>query len=157
LGISNTGGGTLTYSAAADTAWLTVSPANGTAPRTLQVALSIVGLVPGTYTGHITITAAGAANSPVSVLVSLTIAALPVQRSVGLSWNASSSGGVVSYSAYRSVAQGGPYLLVASAITGLSYTDSTVQSGLTYYYVLTAFDDRAQESVYSNEAKAIVP
>ena len=42
-------------------------------------------------------------------------------------------------------------------MTGLSYTDTTVQSGLTYYYVVTAFDDRAQESVYSNDAKAVVP
>jgi len=64
---------------------------------------------------------------------------------------------VVSYSAYRSTTQGGPYILVASAMTGLSYTDTTVQSGLTYYYVVTAFDDRAQESVYSNDAKAVVP
>jgi fibronectin type 3 domain-containing protein len=39
----------------------------------------------------------------------------------------------------------------------LAYTDSTVQSGVTYYYVVTAFDDQAQESVYSNEARAIVP
>jgi fibronectin type 3 domain-containing protein len=39
----------------------------------------------------------------------------------------------------------------------LSYTDSTVQSGVTYYYVVTAFDDWAQESAYSNEAIAIVP
>jgi len=129
LSISNTGAGTLTYSAAADVAWVTVSPASGTAPRTLQVAPSIVDLVPRTYTGHITISAPGAANSPTTVLVSLTIAALTIQHSVDLSWNASSSGGVVSYSAYRSTTQGGPYILVASAITGLSYTDTTVQSG----------------------------
>ena len=157
LSISNTGGGTLTYSAAADAAWLTLSPASGTAPRALQVTPSIVGLVPGTYTARITITASGAANSPVTVLVSLTIAALTVQHSVDLSWNGSGSAGVVSYSAYRSTTPGGPYILVAGAIGGLSYTDSAVQPGLTYFYVVTAFDDQAQESVYSNEATAVVP
>ena len=75
ISISNTGGGTLTYGAAADAAWLTVSPASGTAPKTLQVAANIAGLVPGTYTGHTTITASGAANSQVTAVVSLTIAA----------------------------------------------------------------------------------
>lgn len=157
LSISNTGGGTLTYSAAADASWLAVAPANGTAPKTLQVTPSILGLVAGGYTGHVTITGAGAGNSPVTVLVSLTITALPVQHSVDLSWNASSSPGVVSYSAYRSTTPGGPYSLVASAIPGLSYNDASVQAAVTYYYVVTAFDDRAQESVYSAEARAVVP
>ena len=54
LTISNTGGGTLTFSATSDAAWLSVLPGSGTAPNTLQVAASIAGLVPGTYTGHIT-------------------------------------------------------------------------------------------------------
>jgi hypothetical protein len=157
LTISNPGGGTLSFSAVSDAAWLAVSPSNGTAPRTLQILPSVAGLVPGNYTGHVTISAAGVQGSPVTVLVSLTIAAVSIQHSVDLSWNASSSDGIVSYSAYRSTMQGGPYILVASAISGLSYTDSTVQSGVTYYYVVTAFDDRAQESVYSNEARAIVP
>jgi hypothetical protein len=131
LTISNTGGGTLIYSAISDAAWLAVSQANGTAPRSLQILPPVAGLVPGNYTGHVTISVAGAQGSPVTVLVSLTIAPVPIQHSVDLSWNASNSTGVISYSAYRSTMQGGPYLLVASAISGLSYTDSTVQSGVT--------------------------
>jgi fibronectin type 3 domain-containing protein len=39
----------------------------------------------------------------------------------------------------------------------LSYNDASVQAGVTYYYVVTAFDDRAQKSVYSAEARAVVP
>jgi DNA-binding transcriptional regulator YdaS (Cro superfamily) len=157
LSIANTGGAILTYSAATDVSWLAVAPASGTAPNTLQVTPSTLGLVPGSYTAHITVTSAGAGNSPVTVLVLLTIAGLPVQHSVDLSWNASSSTGVVSYSAYRSTTSGGPYSLVASAIQGLSYNDATVQARVTYFYVVTAFDDRAQESLYSAEAKAVVP
>ncbi len=157
LSIANSAGGTLTYTAITDAAWWVVAPANGTAPNTLQVTPSILGLVPGSYTARVTITAAGAANSPVTILVSLTIAALPVQHSVDPSWNASSSAGVVTYSAYRSTTSGGPYSLVASAIPELSYNDASVQAGVTYYYVVTAFDDRAQKSVYSAEARAVVP
>jgi fibronectin type 3 domain-containing protein len=76
---------------------------------------------------------------------------------VDLSWNASSSSNIVSYSAYRATAAGGPYELISSAITGLTYTDTTVVPGTTYYYVVTAINDVTQESPYSVEAKAIVP
>jgi hypothetical protein len=157
LSVSNTGGGTLTYSVSSAAAWLAVTPNTGSAPKVLQATPAITGLVPGTFTGHITISAPGAGNSPITVTVVLTITAVTLQHSVDLSWNSSTTSNVVSYSAYRSTSQGGPYILVGSAITGLTYTDSTVQSGVTYYYVVTAFNDAAQESVYSNEAKAVVP
>jgi fibronectin type 3 domain-containing protein len=39
----------------------------------------------------------------------------------------------------------------------VSYTDSTVVNGLTYYYVTTAVDSSGTESVYSNPAPAIIP
>jgi fibronectin type 3 domain-containing protein len=38
-----------------------------------------------------------------------------------------------------------------------TYTDSTVSSGQTYYYVATAVDDNSEESGYSNEAQAVIP
>jgi hypothetical protein len=37
------------------------------------------------------------------------------------------------------------------------YTDNTVQAGVTYYYVTTAVDASGVESVYSNQAQAVVP
>lgn len=40
---------------------------------------------------------------------------------------------------------------------GDSYSDNTVQSGSTYFYVVTAVDVSALESAYSNEAIATVP
>jgi hypothetical protein len=64
---------------------------------------------------------------------------------------------VVGYSAYGSTSQGGPYLLVASVIPGSPYNDASGQSGITYYYVVTATDDTSHESAYSNQVKAIVP
>ena len=46
-------------------------------------------------------------------------------------------------------------LRAPGAIT--NYSDQTVQSGVTYYYVTTAVDSQGMESVYSNEAAATVP
>jgi len=42
-------------------------------------------------------------------------------------------------------------------VGGLSYLDSSVQNGLTYYYVTTAVDSSGIESVYSNEVSAKIP
>jgi hypothetical protein len=75
-----------------------------------------------------------------------------------LSWTASTSPGVIGYNAYRSTTSGGPYGKInSSLITTTSYSDGTVQSGLTYFYVTTAVDSQGQESVYSNQATATVP
>jgi len=74
--VTNTGSGTLTFTAASDSTWLSVSPTSGTAPQTLQASANIGGLAVGSYTGHIAITAAGAQGSPATVTVNLTVAAI---------------------------------------------------------------------------------
>jgi fibronectin type 3 domain-containing protein len=38
-----------------------------------------------------------------------------------------------------------------------AYTDSTVVSGQTYYYVATTVDGSSNESGYSNQAQAVIP
>jgi fibronectin type 3 domain-containing protein len=38
-----------------------------------------------------------------------------------------------------------------------AYTDSTVASGQTYYYVATAVDGNSDESGYSSQAQAVIP
>ena len=38
-----------------------------------------------------------------------------------------------------------------------SYTDNSVQSGTTYYYVSTAVDRSGIESMYSNQRQAVIP
>lgn len=157
LDVRNTGGGTLTFSASTDAAWLRVSPASGNAPAPLQITAGVAGLLPGTYTGHITVSAPGASGSPKTINVSFSVTAPPISHSVDLKWNASTTSNVVSYSAYRATSSGGPYELLASAITGLSYTDRTVIAGTKYYYVVTAVDDSGLESAFSSEAVATVP
>ncbi len=81
----------------------------------------------------------------------------PAQHTVALTWNASTST-VVGYRIYRSETSGGSYtVLNGSALSALSYTDSTVASGTTYYYVVTSVDSAGTESVYSNQVSAAVP
>jgi fibronectin type 3 domain-containing protein len=73
------------------------------------------------------------------------------------SWVASTS--VVSgYNVYRGTVSGGPYTkLNGSFIAALSYADTTVQRGQTYFYVTTAVDGSGNESVFSNEVTAVIP
>jgi hypothetical protein len=80
-------------------------------------------------------------------------------HSVVLTWDASTSTDVVGYNVYRSSVSGGPYALLSASIPAgtLTYTDTTVQAGRTYYYVVTAVDSGGNESAYSNEASALVP
>jgi len=78
-------------------------------------------------------------------------------HSVGLSWNASTSS-VSGYNVYRGTTNGGPYTKMnSSLITGLTFTDTAVSSGSTYYYVTTAVDSSGEESTYSNQATAKIP
>ena len=79
------------------------------------------------------------------------------QHSVALSWNPSTST-VVGYNVYRGTQSGGPYSkLNSSLVSGTNYTDSSVQSATTYYYVATAVDSSNVESTYSNQATAAIP
>lgn len=79
-------------------------------------------------------------------------------RSVLLNWVASISPNVAGYRVYRSTVKGGPYNLIApNLVAAVNYTDSTVQLGQTYYYVVTAVDSNNNASVYSNEAAALIP
>jgi fibronectin type 3 domain-containing protein len=78
-------------------------------------------------------------------------------HSAALSWTASTST-VSGYNVYRGTVSGGPYTLInPSLVTGLSYTDTTVQNGLTYYYVTTAVDSSGVQSVDSNQVTAVIP
>jgi fibronectin type 3 domain-containing protein len=78
------------------------------------------------------------------------------QHTVDLSWTAAS--GAVDYNIYRGTVSGGPYSMInSSPDSATTYTDSTVTSGLTYYYVVTAVNSDAQESGYSNQAQAVIP
>lgn len=97
-----------------------------------------------------------ASDSPTTVTMTGT-GTQTVQHSVSLSWNASTSP-EVGYNIYRSTQSGGPYTkLNSSLLITLAYTDSSVQSGSTYFYAATAVDSNNAESAYSNIATAVIP
>jgi hypothetical protein len=78
---------------------------------------------------------------------------------VTLNWTASISPNVTGYNVYRGLVSGGPYTRVnPSLISGVTYTDDSVQAGLTYYYVATAVDSANNESAYSDPpATGVIP
>jgi fibronectin type 3 domain-containing protein len=75
--------------------------------------------------------------------------------SAALNWNVSP--GATSYNVYRANVSGGPYTQWnSSPITTSAWTDTSVEHGLTYYYVATAVA-AGGESGSSNEAQAVIP
>lgn len=79
------------------------------------------------------------------------------KHSVTLSWEAS-PGTSAGYHVYRGSAAGGPYTRISSgAVISADYQDFNVESGASYYYVVTALDGLGAESAFSNEAGAQVP
>jgi Fibronectin type III domain len=70
---------------------------------------------------------------------------------IALSWN--TSGGSKNYKVKRSLINGGPYKVIATGVTGTTYTNTGLRPGVRYYYVVTAVN-AAGESGNSNQASA---
>ena len=90
ISIKNSGGQILDYTISVDAGWLSVSPDNGSSTggeNSHTVSVNISGLSPGTYTGTITISDSNASNSPQTVIVSLTINAIPSDNEISVSYN----------------------------------------------------------------------
>ena len=97
-----------------------------------------------------------AANSPtVEELTGTGVA--QGSHNVYLSWNPGDAN-AVGYNVYRGTAYGGPYQQINTALdASTNYTDYTVVSGATYYYVATEVNAQGQESGYSNVGTAVIP
>jgi hypothetical protein len=83
IAISNVGGGTLTWSASDNAAWLTLSPASGTNAGTVNANVNLAGLAAGTYNATVTVSALGATTK--TIPVTLTISAPTSGSTIGLS------------------------------------------------------------------------
>jgi|HubBroStandDraft_4_1064222.scaffolds.fasta_scaffold09651_4 hypothetical protein len=78
-------------------------------------------------------------------------------HTVSLSWNPSTSV-VVGYNVYRGTHAGGPYKrLNSSPLAATAFTDSTVDPGQIYFYVVKSVDLKNVESVPSGEVSTAVP
>jgi hypothetical protein len=104
-------------------------------------------------TGSVTATS-NASNSPAKIALSGT--GVAQAHLVNLSWTPSTPS-VIGYNVYSSRVSGGPYVkLNATPTAATTYTDTTVQSGQTYY-VTTAVGSNNSESGLSAEVSAVVP
>jgi hypothetical protein len=106
-------------------------------------------------TGSIKISS-NASNSPTVIQLSGTGVSSEA-HSVALIWEASTSSGVIGYNVYRAISGSGFAKLVSSPVSGLKYTDGTVQSGKTYAYVVTSVTSSGKESTYSESVTAVIP
>ncbi len=157
--LSNTGNSSVTVTAGNVTGDFSLSgitfpktiAAGGTAAVTVQFAPQLSGPSNGSVSF-----VSNATNSPATVTMTGSGTA-PQPHSVDLSWDASTSV-VNGYYVYRGSQTGGPYSRINSTPqVGTGFTDSTVASGNTYFYVVTAVDSNSVESLNSNEVQTAVP
>ena len=76
ISITNAGTGTLGWSAAADSSWISMSAASGSAPSSMTVSPNITGLANGPYSGNITVSSPDVGNGPTTIPVSLQVGTL---------------------------------------------------------------------------------
>jgi hypothetical protein len=154
VNLTNPGGGTLTWTIGDNAAWLTVTPVSGTTTTetdTLTASVNLSGLAAGTYNGTITITASGSSNSPKTIPVTLTLNGASAGTAT-LVWNAVTATDLAGYKVYRATASGAygaPEATLSKTTT--SYVSSGLQTGTTYFFVVTAYDSAGNESPFSNE------
>ena len=110
----------------------------------------------GSVTGSVAVVSNATPSPTMTTLAGIGMSAT-VSHSAALAWTASTST-VVGYNAYSSTVSGGPYTkLTATPTASTTYSDTTVQSGKTYYYVVTAVNSSNTESVLSSEVSATIP
>jgi hypothetical protein len=82
----------------------------------------------------------------------------PAGHFVTLTWVPPTSADVAAYNVYRSKSAIGPFLRTATvAAANHEYVDKSVETGDTYYYVLTSVSLEGMESADSTSAIAPVP
>ncbi len=153
ISVSNSGGGTLTWSATSSASWITVSSAS----NTLTISVNPANLSPGPYTGTISVTAAGASNSPQTITVNLTIAAAPSSVVVNAVVNAANS-------ASGTIAPGEMVTIFGSGLgpvtgVGFSLDPATGMVDTTLAGTRVLFGEFAAPITYTsaNQVNAIVP
>ena len=83
-------------------------------------------------------------------------AAVDSANSVKITWDPVA--GASSYTVYRATSSGGAYSAIASGLTGVTYTDTGLMTGATYYYYVTSVVNTGEsgESTAESEPSATV-
>src|SRR5262249_42815676 len=159
VSISNSGRGTLNWSASTSASWLTLSASTGTASGntsdTITATADLTGLATGTYTASITVFGVGATNNGQSIPVTLTIspaafstssstttsatstttpsAITPTMASASLSWSPETDPAVLGYYVHYGTES-------PSSVGSCAYAQSV-------YYSLAALDNSSSPLV----------
>jgi hypothetical protein len=163
VGQSGTASGTITASGASVTVTAATSsnsvfsvsglalPVTIPAGQSVPFTITFSPMVSGTVNATLTLTSNA---NPATITEGLTgSGTAAATHSVALSWNASTSLGIVGYNVYRApyTTSCGAYAKLNPALnTGTLYTDTTVANGNNYCYATTAVDTSSRESSYSN-------
>lgn len=148
--ITNSGTGTLSWTASDNAAWLTVTPTSGTNSGAITTSVNASGLSAGTYAATITIASTGATNTPQTLAVSLTVSAATTS-SATLTWTSNKETDLAGYKIYRGTASGS-YGLIATVPAGtLTYQATGLALNTTYFFAISAYDTAGNESPYSSE------
>jgi hypothetical protein len=114
--------------------------------------------VAGLAVGEITITSNSSTNR--AILIGLSGTGEPASFAVELSWNppAPSPVALAGYNVYRSLTGTDAFQLLNDSVEPqTAFIDSTVQSGLSYVYVVESVDVEGVESIPSNTFNVTIP
>ena len=142
-------GGTLNWTVSDDASWLTLNPASGIGSSTLTTSVNTAGLAAGTYNGTLTVGAPGASSKTVGV--TLTVSA-PTTSSITLTWDPNPDSDLAGYKVYRATASGAYGAALGTVPAGtVTYQATGLSGNTTYFFVITAYDNAGNESLFSNE------
>ncbi len=157
--LGNSGGASLTIAAATISGpgfrlYSLTLPATIAPGQSLSIRVMFSPSSAGSVSGNVTFL--DGSGKSLGVITMSATAVVAQSHTATLQWNASSK--AVGYNVYRSTSNGGPYTQIHSNLDGsLSYADTTVMSGKTYFYVVTAVDAYGGESLNSPQVRATIP
>jgi hypothetical protein len=107
----------------------------------------------------LTATANGVSQTDVIQVQAATSSQPATSHEVQLTWDApsSTSDPIAGYHVYRTTGSTSNYEVVSALVAQTSYTDTTVQSGTTYDYIVKSVDADGVESVGSNTVSVTIP
>lgn len=155
--LSATAGSVIVSSASTNNSQFAISGASF--PLTIGAGQSVpIGVIfspsqSGAASGTLALTSNASHNQTTATLAGTGTAP---NYSVALSWTPSTSS-VAGYNVYRGTSVGSYSRINAALDPGTTYSDTTVVSGVTYYYAATAVNSSGEESTYSSPIEVAIP